>query len=105
MNSLVSTYSFLVPTDEYFENYIDPVAYGKDVPAAVKYWYNTEDETVNATMYNYDPATQTIGDSIALITDAGFISNRLLDLLDAHVVVGDIETGQEYYLTKGGQLY
>ena len=101
LNSLVSKYSFLVPTDEYFNNYIDPVAYGKDVPAAVKYWYNTEDETVNATMYDYDPTTQTVGDSIGIITNASFISNRLLDLLDAHVVVGDIESGQQYYLTKG----
>lgn len=101
LNSLVSRYSFLVPTDQYFKDYIDPVAYGKDVPAAVKYWYNNQEETVYATMYKYNPATNTVGDSLSLITDASFISNRLLDLLDAHIVVGDIETGEQYYITKG----
>ncbi len=101
LNSLVSRYSFLVPTDQYFDNYIDPIAYGKDIPAAVKYWYNNEEETVYATMYDYDPATNTVGDSISLITDQPFIAKRLLDLLDAHVVVGDIETGKQFYITKG----
>jgi Fasciclin domain. len=101
LNSMVSKYSFFVPTDEYFTKYIDPIAYAKDVPAALKYWYNTKTSTVNATVYKYNKTTGEIGDSIAVINTTTFITNRLLDLLNMHVVVGGVETGKEYYITKG----
>ena len=97
LNSLVSRYSFFVPTDEFFTNYIDPIAYAKDVQGVMKYWYNTETSTVNATVYRLDT-----GDSVDVITNAGFLSNRLLDLLDSHIVVGDVESGSSYYFTKNG---
>ncbi|MDD4991030.1 MAG: fasciclin domain-containing protein [Paludibacter sp.] len=101
LNSMVSRYSFFVPTDEYFTNYIDPIAYSKDVPAALKYWYNTKSASVNATVYKYDKATGTVGDSLSLITNVTFISNRLEDLLNMHIVVDGVETGKNFYLTKG----
>ncbi|MBN1133130.1 MAG: fasciclin domain-containing protein [Bacteroidales bacterium] len=103
LNSLISTYSFFVPTDEYFENYIDPIAYSKDVKGALKFWYNDETSTVNATVYSYDPVTGEVGDSINTITHQGFLSNRLLDLLDTHIIVGDVESGSGNYLSKGGR--
>jgi len=101
LNSMVSKYSFFVPTDEYFTKYIDPIAYAKDVPAALKYWYNSKTSSVNATVYKYNKTTGEVGDSVAVITTASFISNRLLDLLNMHIVVGGVETGKEYYITKG----
>ncbi|MBN2767270.1 MAG: hypothetical protein JXR27_12940 [Paludibacteraceae bacterium] len=101
LNSLVSRYSFFVPTDEYFQNYIDPIAYAKDVPAALRFWYNEKTMAVNATVYNYDIATATTGDSIGYITNNSFLANRLLDLLNMHIVVGGVENGKNYYLTKG----
>ncbi len=101
LNSLVSKYSFFVPTDEYFKNYIDPVAIGKDVPGALKFWYNTKTQAVNATVYKFNKATGEVGDSVGIITSATFLSNRLLDLLNMHIVVGGVETGKNYYLTKG----
>ncbi len=102
LNSLVSTYSMFVPTDDYFVDYIDPIAYAKDVKAAMKYWYNNKTNTVNATVYSYDESTGTVGDSVNIITDEDFIANRLLDLLDAHIVIGDVESGSQYYFTKDG---
>ncbi|MFA9390809.1 MAG: hypothetical protein ACERKD_13440 [Prolixibacteraceae bacterium] len=102
LNSLVSKYSFFVPTDEFFNSYIDPVSYGKDVPGVIKYWYNEEDETVNGTVYSYNIETNEIGDSVALIESPAFLSNRLLDLLDQHIVVDGVEAGDGYYFTKGG---
>lgn len=101
LNSMVSRYSFFVPTDEYFDHYIDPIAYAKDVQGALKYWYNTKTNSVNATVYAFNKATNEIGDSIATITSSEFLKNRLLDLLNAHIVVGGVETGKGYYLTKG----
>ena len=104
LNSLVSTYSLFVPTDEFFNNYIDPIAYAKDVKAAMKYWYNTETSTVNATVYAYNSETGEVGDSINVITNTNFLANRLLDILDAHIVIGDVEAGSQFYFTKNGNI-
>jgi len=100
LNSLENTYSFFVPSDDYFDRYVDPIAYAKDVQGALKYYYNEETGTVNATVYSYDVATGTIGDSISTIANEAFLSNRLLDLIDNHIVIGDVETGENYYFTK-----
>ncbi len=102
LNSLVSHYSFFVPTDKYFTHYIDPIAYAKDVQAVLKYWYNEKTSTVNATVYNFDAATGVIGDSVNVITNSAFLSNRLLDMLDSHIVIGNVESGSRFYFTKNG---
>ncbi len=104
LNALKSTYSFFVPTDDYFKDYIDPVAYAKDKKGVMKYWYNTKTSMVNATVYAFDPVTGEIGDSVNTITSSDFVSKRLLDLLDTHVVVGDVESGAKYYFTKNGNI-
>ncbi len=104
LNALKSTYSFFVPTDEYFKDFIDPVSFAKDVKGVMKYWYNTETNTVNATVYNYDPLTGEVGDSVNTITSSNFVSNRLLDILDSHIVIGDVESGAKYYFTKNGNI-
>jgi uncharacterized surface protein with fasciclin (FAS1) repeats len=101
---MVSRYSFFAPTDQYFTQYIDPFTIGKDIPGALKFWYNNKTNTVNATIYKYNVATNTLGDSVGIVTSSAFISNRLLDLLDSHVVVGDVESGKQYYFTKGGNI-
>ena len=104
LNALKSTYSFFVPTDEYFKNYIDPLSYAKDKKGVMKYWYNKKTSSVNATVYEYDPVTGVIGDSVNTITSSDFVSKRLLDLLDTHVVVGNVESGAKYYFTKNGNI-
>ena len=104
LNALKSTYSFFVPTDEYFKNYIDPVAFAKDVKGVMKYWYNSKTSAVNATVYTFDPVTGAVGDSVNTITSTDFITRRLLDLLDTHVVVGNVESGSKYYFTKNGNI-
>jgi uncharacterized surface protein with fasciclin (FAS1) repeats len=102
--SLVNKYSFFVPTDDVFTKYIDPVAYSTTVPAAIKFWYNTKTSAVNATIYKYDKTTNVTGDSVAIITEAAFIKNRILDIIEAHIVVGGVESGNKYYLSKGNNV-
>ena len=101
LNSLVSTYSFFVPTDEYFKDYIDPVSIGKDVVGGLRFWFNSRTNAVNASIHRYDRGTSTFGDSIGVITSETFLRNRVLDMLNSHVVVGSVETGREFYITKG----
>jgi uncharacterized surface protein with fasciclin (FAS1) repeats len=109
LNSMESRYSFFVPTDEYLNKYIDPVTIAKDIPGALKFWYDESTKCVNATIYKYNVSTNELGDSVNILkgdipVNKSFIINRLLDLLDSHVVVGNVESGQGYYLSKGGSI-
>jgi len=112
--SMDSYYSFMVPVDQSSPYndimgkgiyYIDPVSLGKSQPEIFKFWYNTQAtntaEQVKATAYKYTPSTGEIGDSIRLVT-AVEIKDRLEDILDYHIVVGNIEDGKDFYITKGG---
>lgn len=104
INSLASDYSFFVPTDDYLNGYIDPITIAKGKRGALRYWYNTKTKTVNATVYGYNLETNTIEDSISVIDDDAYLQDRLLDLLDNHIVVEGVEKGDGYYLTKGGNI-
>jgi uncharacterized surface protein with fasciclin (FAS1) repeats len=112
--SMDSYYSFIVPVDQSSPYndimgkgiyYIDPVSLGKNQPEIFKFWYNTKAtstaEQVKATAYKYTPGTGEIGDSIRIVT-AVEIKDRLEDILDYHIVVGNIEDGKNFYITKGG---
>jgi uncharacterized surface protein with fasciclin (FAS1) repeats len=104
LNSLTSNYTLFIPTDEYFDKYIDPIAYGQDVKAALKFWYNKETQAVNATIYKYNPTSDTVEDSIGVITSAAFITNRLHNMLDNHIVNGSVENGDGYYVTRSNDI-
>lgn len=104
VNSLENEFTFFVPKDVGFSTYIDPVAYQKDKPVALKFWYSERGAAVFATVYDYDKETHTIGDSTGLITSQTFVKNRLLDLLDMHLVVGSADGSDDYYFTKGGNV-
>ena len=108
--SMDSRYSFIVPWDNSSpENemmgrgmyYIDPVSLGKLKPEIFKFWYNTKQTKVTATAYEYVIETGEIKDSIRLVSDAE-VRDRLDDILDYHIVVGNVEDGKSFYQTKGG---
>jgi uncharacterized surface protein with fasciclin (FAS1) repeats len=101
LNTDDSNYSFLVPTDEYMSKYIDPITITKTQPGALKFWYDTRTNTVKATVYNYDKVNNVLGDSVRTITEATFINNRLLKILDNHIVVGGFVPGKKVYITRG----
>jgi uncharacterized surface protein with fasciclin (FAS1) repeats len=104
LNSLVSKYSLFIPTDEFFNKYVDPIAYGQDVPGVLKFWYYEKTGTVYATVYKYDKVNNIVGDSVDLITSPTFLKNRLWAILDSHIVVGDVESGNKYYITKANDF-
>lgn len=107
INSLVSKYSVFVPTDEFFSNYIDPIAYGQDAPqGGLQFKYNKLTDKVYAviTTFNKNVDPPLFSDSIGVITDEAFIQDRLWKLLDSHIVVGTINANNKYYVTKGNDL-
>lgn len=112
LNSLNSRYSFFLPSNDALENYIDPCSYGKPQQQVLRFHYdpNKKGTEVYASIHNIDSETGEVGDSIGVYThtagsvdlDKDPILNRLYNILDDHVVVGDVEDGHEYYRTKGG---
>ena len=111
LNSLNSRYSLFIPNNNAMLQYIDPVSYGKAETQLFRFHWDSskvasanpddEDERVWASIWNYDPVTGEVGDSIGK-ADFWQIKNRLKDILDNHIVIGDVEDGQQYYQTKGG---
>ncbi len=94
-------YSFIVPTDEIFY-YIDPVSLKKAQPEVFKFRYDpSANFKTKATAYKYDTQTGKIGDSIRVVSDTE-VRNRLEDILEYNIIVGNIEDGKTFYLTKGG---
>lgn len=116
LNSLNARYSFFLPSKEALENYIDPVSFGKSKPQVLRFHHNKQDglkewERVYASVHPYDPETGVVGDSIDVIkstnntTSTGNpVLNRLFNILDDHVVVGDVEDGHSLYRTKAGAV-
>ena len=105
LNSLNSYYSFFLPTNNALLEYVDPVSYGKTQTQLLRFHYDNtqlnEQDKVWATVYSYDTVTGEVGDSIGR---AGYqeVRDRLEDILDSHIVIGNVEDGHEYYRTKGG---
>lgn len=107
LNSQNTYYSLFIPTNEALLSYIDPVSYGKTDTQLFRFHYKPEAQLerdrVWASVWNYDTATGTVGDSVR---EASYdeIVNRLDDILDTHIVIGDVEDGHTFYQTKGGSV-
>ena len=105
LNSLNSYYSFFIPTNKSMLEYVDPASFGKTETQLYRFHYDpTQKNTpVFAGVFAYDMATGTLGDSIREERDPGVLADKLKDVLDNHIVVGNVESGYTYYKTKGGQ--
>ena len=106
LNSMDSYYSFIIPTNTAMLRYVDPCTYGSSTSVLYEFYYDSDRKTVRARRYNYDLETNTIIDDGKDLTDASDtqVENRLRDLLDNLIIVGNIEDGHTYYSTKGGSV-
>ncbi len=112
LNSMASSYSFLIPNDEAFLTYIDPVsyAYGQTEHTAIRFTLRPEQSTLPV----YAEAFKI--DSLGNITDElatnqptmAMINNRLRDILENIIIVHGqrgsqtFHEGQTIYLNKAG---
>ena len=101
LNSMDSYYSFFVPTNQAMMRYIDPCSYGSTTTVLYEFFYNKDRMTVGAHRYRYDLETNTIGEALSDATTSQ-VENRLRDILDNLIVVGNVEDGNTFYRTKGG---
>lgn len=68
-----------------------------------KFYYDNEANTVKAKRYKYNLKDNTIADNREMATATpSMIQNRLADLINNLIVVGDVEDGHTYYKTKSG---
>lgn len=107
LNSQNSYYSLFIPDNEASLNYIDPCSYGKVSTQLFRFHYKptaqTEREKVWASIWNYNTETGEVLDSIGEATYDQIV-DRLEDILDYHIIVGDVEDGNTYYKSKGGGI-
>ena len=113
LNSMVSTYSFFIPVNDGLLTYIDPVSLGQAETHIWKFMMNPKPNSSNlfsqiqAVVYKaekQDDGTWLQTDSLRTIignsaTDQVF--DRIEDILDNIIVIGAIEQGKSYYMTKG----
>ena len=106
LNSMDSYYSFIIPTNTAMLRYVDPCTYGSTTSILYELYYDNDSKTVRARRYNYDLTTHEIIDDGKELNDASDaqVQNRLRDLLDNLIIVGNIEDGHTYYRTKGGSV-
>lgn len=103
LNSMDSYYSFFIPTNTAMLNYVDPCSYGNSTQILYQFYFDNDTKTVKAHRYKYNMASQTIvaGESLPDATDSQ-VQNRLVDMINNLIVVGNVESGQTYYKTKSG---
>lgn len=102
--SMDSYYSFIIPTDSALKTYYNPVSWGKAQPEVYEFYYDNTRKSVGAYVYAYDLETGVIDRSktIRTVATGGTdIQNKLEDILDYHIIVGDIEDGNAFHQAKG----
>ena len=103
LNSLNSRFSFFIPLNKAMLDYIDPASYGKTKTQLYRFHYDaTKTIPVWASVYEYDMDTREIGDSIREERDEFALKSKLRDILDNHIVIGNVEDGNRFYKTKAG---
>lgn len=115
LRSIENMYNLLVPTDEALQNYREPISWARGA-AYREIWafkYVPADNAVIAEVYKADMN----GNKTTLLRterNQNYIINRLTDILDMHIVVGEkehnvmsgyIDDGNtNYAMTKGGTM-
>ena len=105
--AMSANYALFIPTDDAFQQYyIDPAYLKEDQPRALKFFFQNRSPYVYCSAWQYDPSTNTVGDSIGMVSTTQFKS-LLTDILNYHTIVlkdGEVlgDNGNKYYKTKHG---
>ena len=113
LRSMENMYNLLVPTDEAMKAYREPISWaiGGSSREIWSFNYDKALNTVQAQVYTSD-AQGNPGTLKRTVTNKRVIRNRLRDIIDMHIIVGDNDGGKlsgyaddgssRYLLTKGG---
>lgn len=113
LRSMENMYNLMIPTDDALQNYRDPISWarGGSNREIWSFSYDEVSNSVKADVYGADAAGNK-GDFKRTITNKSIIRNRMRDIIDLHIVVGNNDEGKlsgyiddgksSYALTKGG---
>ncbi len=104
LNSMDSYYSFFIPTNTAMLNYVDPCSYGQTTTVLYEFFYDNDFKKVGAHRFNYNIATREKMEGELNDASDDQVKNRLRDMLDNLIVIGNVEDGHTYYTTKGGSV-
>lgn len=108
LNSMDSYFSMILPTNKAMLTYLDPCYYGLPQEMLWSFYYDEEEQKVLAKRYYVTVENGEVRDTIQAITSApsdAMIKNRLSDIVDNLIVVGNIENNDyQYFKTKAGSV-
>jgi uncharacterized surface protein with fasciclin (FAS1) repeats len=106
LRSMENMYNLLVPTDEAFQNYREPISWALGYsPEIWSFRYVPGRNEVHADVYNVDEYGNK-GIKTREITNQSTIRNRLNDIIDMHIVVGEKEGNHmSGYIDSGNILF
>lgn len=112
LNSMVSKYIFLLPTNNGLLTYIDPVSYGQTITNLWEFHLDLSKtaaqqlyaDVYECTLNENGTWAKTNDTKVATVTGGtnnAVLKNRMEDLLDNIIVVEPYQQGKKYYKTKG----
>lgn len=110
LSSMEATYSLLMPANTSMLTYVDPTLYGANTMNLYQFYYDNDstispDERVKAKRYNMEnKGGQWTCKSYESTTafNSTIIKNRMKDMLNSMIIVGELNPSQEYYRTRAG---
>lgn len=103
LRSLQNTFQLFVTPDINMLNYLDPVSLGYTDSKKARWTFAIDGISGNIIARRYNAITgERLTGADSIVTDKNILKNRLEDILNQHTIVGTINSGQEYYITKGG---
>lgn len=112
LSSMEATYSMLLPTNATMLTYVDPTLYGCNTQVLYQFYYDndstlTASERLKAKRYEmtFDSGSNqwTCKTFETAVTPSSvLLKNRMKDLLNNLIIVGELKDGQEYYRTRAG---
>ncbi len=107
LNSMVARYRFVIPTNKALLSYVDPVSYGQEKRNLWQIHIDDATKGLVADVYEctVNPDGTATPDKLIKTITGGvnntYILNRMYDILDNTIVVGEAIPGKKYYKTKG----
>lgn len=107
LNSMDSYYSLILPTNDALMLYIDPVYYEETQQSALVIKYDASNASTHLSAERYactvdDDGTVTLGRRQQASVPADILKNRLNDLINQCIIVGNFEDGHVFYKSKNG---
>lgn len=121
LNSMESKFSMILPYNtsaslnpdnadkgEIYMRYIDPCTYGLEQQILYEFYFDDETQTVKGDRYlfsyNEEGQIDITSDSKLSTPTGDVIKNRLSDMVDNLIIIGEITPDQKYYKTKAGSV-